>query len=138
MSWIEWLKEFSERGSHGESSSQARPPPHRGGTYSHEWVKVLEDNSRNADPADTYMWELGSDDMPVAQNRTPVDKVSPPESPLSETGAPFQTPADRDAADDPWGIKRDPPTRKISKEKGFNPYDTGVFDPDWTGGFDQR
>jgi hypothetical protein len=138
MSWIEWLREFAERGSHDKSPPQTRLPRSRSNTYSHEWVKRLEDNGRDIDPADTYVWELGRDNTPAAQNPIPVDKVVPSRRSPPGAGTPGGMPADHKTTDDPWGLKGDQPARRMSKEQGFNPYDTGVFDPSWTGDFDQR
>lgn len=141
MSWIEWLKEMAERGSRGKSAGRVRAPQQRDSTYAREWVRVIKDNGRSPDPADTYIWELtrepasrraaGSSSGPAATD----DSLPPP-----QPDVPFDAGAHDDAADDPWGLQGDPSARRNPKEQGFNPYDTGIFDPDtdWTGKFDRR
>lgn len=141
MSWIEWLKEMAERGSRGTSAGRVRAPQQRDSTYAREWQRVVRDNDRAPDPADTYIWELtrepASRGAAGSRARPPsADDVAPPPQP----DAPLVTGAHDDTGDDPWGLQCDPPVRRNPKEKGFNPYDTGIFDPesDWTGKFDRR
>lgn len=137
---MEWLRAVAERGSRGTFASRVRTPEKRASTYSREWVRVVKDNGRPADPADTYIWELTRE--PASRRAVgssgfaPADDSLPPPQP----DVPFEAGAHDDAADDPWGLQHDPPTRRVPKEQGFNPYDTGIFDAeaDWTGKFDRR
>lgn len=135
MSWIEWLQEFAERGTDGESPLRVRLARTGGNTYSGEWKKVLEDSSRNFDPADTYVWALGGNSSPVMQNRVSVDGMPTPGKPSPDTVAPDAASAGCNVTGDPGGLGTD---RHTPKEQGFGPDDTGIFDPYWTGDLDRR
>jgi hypothetical protein len=149
MSWVEWLKGIAERlpGADGGDDHAPRAPvkvrsPRKGGeAYAREWVKVLEETGPNRDPSNTYTWELNTD-----PGKTGSGRAVPPGKPAQP--APVQDPFDTytwelqesDSPEDPWGLKNgeEAPARKVGKQSGVNPYDTGVFDATWTGRFDQR
>ena len=142
MSLVEWLKGLTERapGGAGDAPARARGAarvrgPRKGGyAYASEWVKVLEESGPDRDPFNTYTWELKPDATgPVPPAPKPGKK--PPTEPFDTYTWELQ---EGDSRDDPWGLKKDPALAKPAQKDGVNPYDTGVFDANWTGRFDER
>jgi hypothetical protein len=143
MSWVEWIKGLAERRSapaNATATATHRLPtsvrrPRKGGqAYAREWVKVLEDNTAERDPASTYTWELGSE---PARPRPRAAGTEAPASPEFDTYS-WEL-QEGSSPDDPWGLKEEnKPVHPTSPKDGINPYDTGVFDATWTGKFDRR
>jgi len=137
MSWVDWLRGLAGRRAPAPVAPLQRP--RKGGpAYAKEWVKVLEDNARNDDPASTRTWELQPDPgmlpPPKRKPARPPARPAPPVNP--EDSLSWESP-ENESADDPWGLKQ-PAQKKAPVRKGVNPYDTGVFNPDWSGRFDRR
>jgi hypothetical protein len=148
MGWVNWLKGLAERPGDAADDKPARRAaagPRRGRkggeAYAREWVKVLEDSTPGRDPNGTYTWELHAEDAPPAEPPQPASRAPVAKGRGQKADDPFDTYTwevqETDDRDDPWGLKRDEPPKKVQRD-GVNPYDTGIFDASWTGRFDKR
>lgn len=150
MSWLKWLKmglseQASASAKAGAASTQrvmARTGRARksGEAYSKEWVKVLEDNDQQRDPADTYTWELHEEATQIQPKRSGKAPDQPPRSAAADPDATrtMELQLGGDSGEDPWGVQKGKAGMVATRKDGVNPYDTGLFDATWTGRFDQR